>query len=82
MKYYKAKFLKQGKPTGRAYTYKSQLELAPGELVELPGGSHGIVLDEPVDMEWVETYGSENLKEITKKYEPEETGEREDKENA
>lgn len=82
MKYYKAKFLKQGKPTGRAYTYKSQLELTPGELVELPGGSHGVVLDEPVDMEWVETYCSENLKEIMKKYEPEESGEREDKENA
>lgn len=69
MNFYKVKFLKNGKAQGRAYTYKSSLELVPGDKVELLGGSCGIVLDEPVDMEWVEAYGEEKLKEIVKKVE-------------
>lgn len=69
MNFYKVKFLKNGQAQGRSYTYKSSLELAPGDKVELPGGKHGVVMDEPVDMPWVETYGEENLKEITRKAE-------------
>ncbi len=69
MNFYKVKFLKNGQARGRAYTYKSSLELAPGDKVELPGGSRGVVLDEPVDMAWVEAYGEEKLKEIVKKCE-------------
>ncbi len=72
MNFYKVKFLKNGQAQGRAYTYKSALELAPGDKVELPGGSHGVVLDEPVDMEWVESYGADKLKEIVRKVEVEE----------
>ena len=69
MNFYKVKFLKNGQAQGRAHTYKSALELAPGDKVELPGGSHGVVLDELVDMAWVETYGEDKLKEIVKKVE-------------
>ncbi len=69
MNFYKVKFLKNGQAQGRSYTYKSSLDLAPGDKVELPGGKHGVVVDEPVDMDWVKSYGEENLKEIVKKVE-------------
>lgn len=72
MKFYKVKFLKYGHPSGRSYTHKSQLNLNPGDMVELPGGKHGVVVDDPVDMDWVKTYGEENLKEILKKVEVDE----------
>lgn len=72
MQYIKVKFLKSGQPAGRSYTYKSRLNLEPGDKVELPGGKHAVVVDEPVDMAWVQTYGEENLKEIEKKVEVEE----------
>lgn len=67
MNFYKVKFLKNGQAQGRTYTYKSSLELVPGDKVELPSGSHGVVVNEPVDLTWVETYGEEKLKEIAKK---------------
>lgn len=82
MNFYKVKFLKSGQPAGRAYTYKSQLNLAPGDKVELPGGKRAVVVDELVDMDWVQTYGEENLKEIMKKCEPEDSGECEGKQDA
>ena len=69
MNFYKVKFLKNGNPQGRAYTYKSELALQPDDVVVLPGGKYGIVIDEPVDMEWVETYGSDKIKSIVKKVE-------------
>ena len=69
MNFYKVKFLKNGQAQGRSYTYKSSLELGTGDKVELPRGKHGVVVDEPVDMAWVKTYGEENLKEITQKVE-------------
>ncbi len=69
MHFYKVKFLKNGQAQVRAYTYKSSLDLVPGDKVELPNGNHGLVLDEPVDMAWVETYGVDKLKEIVKKVE-------------
>lgn len=72
MNFYKVKFLKNGQAQGRSYTYKSSLELFPGDKVELPGGSHGVVMDELVDMAWVESYGEKKLKEIVKKAEVEE----------
>lgn len=72
MNFYKVKFLKSGQPSGRSYTYKSQMDLNPGDKVELPGGKHGIVVDELVNLDWVNTYGEENLKEIVKKVEVDE----------
>lgn len=79
MNFYKVKFLKAGQPAGRSYTYKNRLNLESGDKVELPGGKHAVVVDEPVDMGWVQTYGEENLKEIVKKCEPEDFGESENK---
>lgn len=72
MNFYKVKFLKAGQPAGRSYTYKGRLNLEPGDKVELPSGKRAVVMDEPVDLGWVQTYGEENLKEIVKKVEVEE----------
>lgn len=72
MRFIKVKFLKSGQPAGRSYTYKSQLNLEAGDKVELPGGKHAVVVDDPVDMGWVQKYGEENLKEIVKKVEVDE----------
>lgn len=72
MNFYKVRFLKNGQAQSRSYTYKSCLELVPGDKVDLPGGSHGVVVDEPVDLAWAESYGEEKLKEIVKKAEVEE----------
>jgi hypothetical protein len=67
MNFYKVKFLKNGNPQGRAYTYKSELDLQPDDAVELPGGKRGIVIDEPVNRELVAIYGSDNIKAIVGK---------------
>ena len=64
MNFIKVRILKNGKPIGRAYTYKTDLELQSSDLVVLDGGKHGIVVDEPIDTEWIKTYGTGNIKEI------------------
>lgn len=40
----KCKFLKNGEPAGRDYTYKSTENVAKGDKVLLPGGGRGIVV--------------------------------------
>lgn len=62
--YIKVKFLKNNQPTGRAYTYRSTVLVSPGDIVQIDATKKGIVVDEPVDMEWVKTYGTENIREI------------------
>lgn len=44
MQFIKVKFLKNGQPQGRGYTYKSEEELLPGDKVDLGGGRHGVVV--------------------------------------
>lgn len=75
MNYYKVKFLKNNQPQGMAYTFKSDLDLSAGDTVDLDGGKHGIIVEEPVDLAWVKTYGNENLKEIVGKHEDQESTE-------
>ena len=62
----KVKFLKHNKPHGRAYTYKvpEGLLLETGDIVQVNLKSTGIVVDEEIDVEWLKTYGTENIKEI------------------
>lgn len=67
MNYIKAKFLKGDKPSGRAYSYCSEEELHPGDMVMDAKGSKLVVLDDPVDMSWVETYGADKVT-VVKKY--------------
>lgn len=77
MQYIKAKFMKQDKPAGRAYTYKTEDDVKPGDIVTDAKGSTLVVVDEPVDDEWIAAYGREKIGEI-KKYEEPVKAERED----
>ena len=71
MQYIKAKFMKDDKPIGRAYTYACESELKPGDIVTNDKGSKLTVVDEPVDMAWVEAYGADKVGVVKKYVEPE-----------
>ena len=64
MPYIKVKFLKNNQPTGRAYAFRAPVPVSPGDIVQIDVAKKGVVVDEPVDMEWVKTYGAENIREI------------------
>ena len=74
MQYIKAKFMKDDKPTGRAYTYACEVELNPGDIVTNDKGSKLTVVDEKVDMEWVEAYGADKVCLVKKYVETEKEG--------
>lgn len=61
MQFIKAKYLKNGVPTGRSYTFKSNEDFQPGNKVIDGRGSKLIVVDEPVDAEWIKAYGVDKL---------------------
>jgi len=67
MNYIKAKFLRDDKPSGRAYTYRCEEELKAGDMVTDAKGSKLVVVDE-ADMEWVDNYGADKVA-VVKKYE-------------
>ena len=67
MQYIKAKFMKNDKPTGRAYTYRTEDDVKSGDIVADSKGSKLVVVDEPVDVEWIRAYGAEKVG-IVKKY--------------
>lgn len=67
MQYIKARFLKQDKPAGRAYTYRTEDNLKPGDIITDAKGSKLVVVDESVDMAWVESYGTDKVG-VVKKY--------------
>lgn len=77
MQYIKAKFLKEGKPTGRAYTYRTEDDVKPDDIVIDAKGSKLTVVDEPVDAEWIMAYGAEKVG-VVKKYEEPVTAESEE----
>ena len=68
MQYIKCKFLKEDKPTGRAYTYRCEENVNPGDTVTDSKGSKLMVVDEPVDAEWIVAYGADKVG-IVKKFE-------------
>lgn len=68
MNYYSVRFLKDNQPQGRPYTYAFGSELSAGDKVELPNGKHGVV-EGVADMEEVEKFGADRIKEIVGKYE-------------
>ena len=43
--YIKVKFLKNGEPHGREYTYKATFPVEVGQEVLLPGGGNGVVTE-------------------------------------
>lgn len=67
----KARFLKQDKPSRRAYTYRTKDDVKPGDIVTDAKGSKLVVMDDPVDMGWVETYGEEKIALVAKYVDPE-----------
>lgn len=67
MQYIKAKFVKQDKPAGRVYTYRTDDDLKPGDIVIDAKGSKLVVVDEPVDAAWIMAYGADKVA-VVKKY--------------
>lgn len=61
--YIKVKFLKNGEPNGREYTYKATFPVRVGQAVLLPGGSNGVVTEINVPEEEVESF-KDKIKEI------------------
>lgn len=66
MQYIKAKFLKDNKPIGRAYTYRAADDVKAGDVVKNVNGTKLMVTDEPVDENWLKTYGTENIATVEK----------------
>lgn len=61
--YIKVKFLKNGEPHGREYTYKATSSVRVGQEVILPGGGNGIVTEIDVPEKEVESF-KDKIKEI------------------
>lgn len=58
--------MKDGNPTGRAYTYKAADDIKAGDIVRNVNGTKLMVVDEPVDENWLKTYGAENIATVEK----------------
>lgn len=61
--YIKVKFLKNGEPHGREYTYKATFPVEVGQEVLLPGGGNGIVTEINVPAKEVESF-NDKIKEV------------------
>ena len=61
--YIKVKFLKNGEPHGREYTYKAAFPVSVGQEVILPGGGNGVVTEINAPKEEVESF-KDKIKEI------------------
>ena len=63
MQYIKAKF----ENSKRSYTYRTDDSVKPGNIVTNDKGSKLVVVDEPVDADWIKAYGADKVA-IVKKY--------------
>ena len=61
--YIKVKFLKNGEPHGREYTYKSTFPVHVEQEVILPGGGNGVVTEINVPEKDVESF-KDKIKEV------------------
>jgi len=58
----KAKYIKNGIPAGRAYTFNGPDGTLPNDKLRDPrNGSKLVAVDEKVDLGWIDTYGADNL---------------------
>lgn len=71
MQFIKAKFMKDNQPVGRSYTYRCEDHVKVDDIVTNDKGSKLTVVDEEVDMAWVESYGADKLGVVKKYVEPE-----------
>lgn len=61
MKYIKAKFLKNNEMVGNSYTFRTDDDVKPNDILVTQTGKHIKVVDEKVAMGWVEEYGAEKI---------------------
>lgn len=59
----KVRFIKNGSPSGREYTYRSEIKVEINDAVELPGGGIGVVTGTNVPESEVKSY-AEKIKDI------------------
>ena len=67
MRYIKARYIKNDIASGRSYTFKTEDDVKPGDIVTDIKGSKLLVVDEPVDAEWIMAYGADKIG-VVKKY--------------
>lgn len=67
MQYIKAKF----ENSKRSYTYCTEDDVKPGDIVTNDKGSKLTVVDEPVDAAWIMAYGADKVGVVKKYVEPE-----------
>ena len=67
MQYIKAKF----ENSKRSYTYCTEDNVKPGDIVTNDKGSKLTVVDEPVDAAWIKAYGADKVAVVKKYVEPE-----------
>ena len=67
MQYSKAKF----ENSKRSYTYRTEDDVKPGDIVTNDKGSKLTVVGEPVDAAWVKAYGADKVAVVKKYVEPE-----------
>ena len=70
MQYIKAKYM----IPGRSYTFKTQDDVKPGDIVTNDKGSKLTVVDEPVDAAWIKAYGADKVAVVKKYVEPDKAG--------
>ena len=70
MQYIKAKYT----IPGRSYTFKTEDDVKPGDIVTNDKGSKLTVVDEPVDTAWIMAYGADKVGVVKKYVEPESEG--------
>ena len=46
----------------RSYCFAAEEDLKPGDEAVTPNGTKVTVVDEPVDLSWIEAYGRSNIK--------------------
>lgn len=67
MQYIKAKY----ENSKRSYTYRTDDSVKPGDIVTNDKGSKLVVVDEPVDADWIKAYGADKVAIVKKYVEPE-----------
>lgn len=74
MTYIKAKY----ESSNRSYTFRTEDSVSAGDIVVNAKGQKLTVVDESVDMAWVETYGADKVAVVKKYEEPAVAGESEE----
>lgn len=64
----KVRFIREGSPVGREYTYSSKIPVEVGEQVELPTGGIGVVTEVNIPEEEIASY-RDKIREIIGKKE-------------